>query len=176
MVLSIGLTSGGVVGYSPWILHSEEFHPVPLPTDMRFTVETQIVNLEDHLALEMWIMDDDDGAWSKTYSISCACIRINSDQRRAFMLAGVGFAAHGVSSSQPRIDIFHYLGVFLRWARLRLFVLAALLTCSLFSCDDALSCAGRPIFLRWLDCFGVRDDFIKMMVSLLLWKLFFANT
>lgn len=58
------------------------------------------------------------------------------------------------------------LGVFLRWARLRLFVLAALLTCSLFSCDDALSCAGRPIFLRWLDCFGVRDDFIKVIYLL----------
>ncbi|KAF3550358.1 hypothetical protein DY000_02002396 [Brassica cretica] len=90
--------------------------------------------------------------------------------------AGVGFDDHGVSSSQPRVDIFHYLGVFLRWARLRLFVLAALLMCSLFSSDDALSCAGRPIFLHWLDFFGVRDDFIKMMVSLLLWKLFFANT
>ncbi|KAF8093947.1 hypothetical protein N665_0373s0005 [Sinapis alba] len=229
-------------------LHTEEFHRVPLPTDMRFTVDTQIVNLEDHLALattlrnsdgelelEIWIMD---GAWSKTYSISLACIGIKPFQQMAFrpvtvskqgdilicnnkksvfrycqitntisqifactcivspylenmvrfenqqvepprtrvtclFNVWVGFAAHGVSSSQPRVDKFHYLGVLLR-RRLRMFLLAALLMCYMFSSDDTLSCAGKPIFLHWLDCFG--DDFIKVMVTILLWKFFFSNT
>ncbi|CAN8314640.1 unnamed protein product [Cochlearia groenlandica] len=69
-------------------LHTHEFHDVPLQEEaMRFNKNSQIVNLEDHLAiattssnweLEIWSMDvDAQERWSKTYSISVACLVIS---------------------------------------------------------------------------------------------------
>lgn len=61
---------------------------------------------------------------------------------------------------------FADLSVFLR-RRLRMFVLATLLMCCLmFSSDDTLSCVGKPVFLNWLYCSGVRGDFFKVVYLL----------
>ncbi|ESQ52603.1 hypothetical protein EUTSA_v10016716mg [Eutrema salsugineum] len=77
-------------------LHTEEFYDVPLREGMRFKMETQIVNLEDNLALstavlnsdhewelEIWTMDAEE-RWSKTYSISLACLGIKLFEPRWF--------------------------------------------------------------------------------------------
>ncbi|CAH8351149.1 unnamed protein product [Eruca vesicaria subsp. sativa] len=103
-------------------LHTEEFHPVPLPTDIRFTVDTQIVNLEDHLALattlrngdvelelEIWIMDDDDdSAWSKTYSISLACLDTMQFRQSAFKPVMVSKQGGDVLFRDNRQSVFRY--------------------------------------------------------------------
>ncbi|XP_010484813.2 PREDICTED: F-box/kelch-repeat protein At2g43445-like [Camelina sativa] len=77
-------------------LQTLEYHDVPLPSGMRFKMETQIVNLDDHLAiattrlnsdpewqLDIWTMDAGE-RWSKTYSISLASLGTNPLEPRWF--------------------------------------------------------------------------------------------
>ncbi|VVB09785.1 unnamed protein product [Arabis nemorensis] len=62
-------------------LHTQEFHDVPVLPPHRYTSASQIVNLEDRLAvvdtcfhpewkLEIWIMDAQEENWTMTYNIS----------------------------------------------------------------------------------------------------------
>ncbi|CAH2071715.1 unnamed protein product, partial [Thlaspi arvense] len=83
-------------------LHSQEFHNVSIPA-IWVTWDTQIVNLEDRLAiartkigprrstwrLEIWSMDTRQEQWSNTYSISLASLSFKSWERNWFTLVAV---------------------------------------------------------------------------------------
>lgn len=77
-------------------LHTEEFHDIPHPTPFSFNHVTQIVNLEDRVALvtsrvgfddsewaiEIWTLNEEEETWSPSYTISLADLAMKPWEQR----------------------------------------------------------------------------------------------